>query len=437
MGAAILPSLIGGGLGLVGSIIGSNSQQHAANQQAQAGQQASSAETQLINQGMLPILNQLTSEYNQNYAPLQGGASGEMQSLLYGNQLPELSNISNLASLNPSQRDQLTGIPLSGLTNNILNYDSNPQNTLSGLGGIGGDVLSGYMNGNTNLAGVMPGVASYFGNPGSTDLAQLTPGGINFFGNEAANGLSPTTIGSALNPLDVQTQQQINSIQNQLGNSTPNEAGLLSDLNLQGLQNKAGLLSSLAGQNQAFQNQGMQDMLGAGAGLDSQTAAMLGQLPTFANQLDQQTLQRLGLAMQTAGGIDQQTQSMLGNAYNVGQGAQGIGMGYMGSNLGAQQGLLSDVMNYLTGGNNLLTQSESGMQNIAGMYGQAAGQAGQNALTIGMNSSNPFSSLGSFFASNPNLFSGGNAAAASQQSNLNNYGSFFSDQSYMPSSFNV
>lgn len=405
---AFLPALIGGGLGLIGSLISSNQNAHATQQASNAAQQGSQAETNLINQGLLPIYNQLSGDYSQFYQPYMPGFAGDLiNPLLQGNTLPNTSTIDTLASLFPQLRDALTGVGMQGITNNILGYDSNPQDTLSGLGGVGGDALSTFLDPNTNLASLTPGAIA------GLDPSMLASNfvGANaaepFFLNEAQNGFSPQTIQSALNPMDAQVDQQINTMRNSLGSATPNIAGLESDMGLQGLQAKAGILSNLAGENQMFQNQGMQSAFGTANTMDQLTRQSILDQLGVGGGLDQQTMQRLTAALQGAGGIDQLTQNMLNNAYNVGNQQQGNGMNYLGQSVNTQQGLFTDLQNYLDSGRNMLPGLASGIQNVAQMYGNAAGQAGQNAMMLGMNQSNPFSALGSIFANNPNMFNFG------------------------------
>lgn len=203
-----------------------------------------------------------------------------------------------------------------------------------------------------------------------------------FFLNEAQHGFSPQTIGASLNPMDAQVQQQINSMRNSLGSGVPNIAGLTEDMNLQGLQSKAGLLSGIAGQNQQFQNQGMESALSAAFGLDQNTAARIAQQLQAGGNLDQQTYQRLAGGLQTAGGIDQQTQQMLNQAYNIANQQSGQGMNYLGSGLNTQQGLFGDILNYIGQGRNMLPGAASGIENLANLYGQSAGNAAGQATNL-------------------------------------------------------
>lgn len=368
--------------GIWDMITGQNPNQGAINSAQNSANQAAQGQNQLIQNALLPIYNSMLSSWNQYYAPLQSPMSNEMQGLAGGNALGPLSQIDTLTSIDPSLRDALTGVPLSGMSDELMQYFMNPGGTLSGLNGVGGEALSQYLDPNTNLAQVTPGVESYFGNPQNTNLAGLTPGAESFFGNEAVHGLSPQTIGSAVNTMDTQTQQQINSMRNSLGAGVPNIAGLAEDMNLQGLQSKAGLLSGLAGQNQAVQQQGVEGMLGAGQGLDAQSAQMLGLLPGLASGLDEQSMQRMAAALQTSGGIDQMTQQMLGQAYNIGNQQSGQGMNYFGQGLNTQQGILGDLFNFLGQGRNILPGAASGIGNIANLYGNAASGAANNAMNL-------------------------------------------------------
>lgn len=423
-------------MGIIDMITGQNPNQGAINAATSSANQSSAAENQLIQQGLLPIINQRLASYNNFYSPLQGGLSNEMMGLLgtSSGAFPNLAQISNDISVSPEMRDALTGVPLSGLGNEAMSYFMNPGGTLSGLGGVGGNTLAGLENPNTNLAQTTPGVESYFGNPQNTALAGLTPGAIaglspeamlsgaggfggntlGFFNNEMQHGLTPQSIGAALNPFDAQTQQQINSMRNSLGAALPSVGSTVNDLNLQGLQAKAGISSQLAGMNQGLQQQGAQGLfntaqgidslagnrilqqLGAGGQLDSQTASMLSMLPQLAGNLDAQTFQRLLSGQNVAGGIDAQTANMLNQGFGIGNQLSNLGLNQFGQGLNLNQNLLNELFNYGSQGENLLTGAQAGMNNLVGLYGNAASGAANNALNMA-NAGN---------AQNSNMFSG-------------------------------
>lgn len=330
--------------GILDFITGQNPNQGAINANTNAANQATGAENQLIQQALLPAYNQLLQNYQQNYSPLQGALGKEVGGVIGSNQTSQLGGLSGLLAQNPALLQKLTGVNALGVGQNAVNYFSNPGATLSGLGGVGGTVLGGEL--------------------GPTALGAITPQALQMFTQEAQNGLSPQTIGSALNTQEAATQSQINSLRNAVGAGTPNIGGLTSDLNLQGLQGLIGTESQLAGMNQTFQNQGMQNALGAASGLD------------------QQQLQRLLSAESTAGTIDQNTANMLSQAYQIASGINQGAFGNVGQGLNLQQGLLGDVMNYTGQGLNSLLGGTSGISNIANLYGNAASGAAGNAMSL-------------------------------------------------------
>lgn len=331
-------------MGIIDMITGQNPNQGAINNAQNAASQATNAQNQLIQQALLPAYQELLTNYQQNYAPLQGGVSSAYKSLLGSNAAPQLSQLSALLSADPAMMQKLTGINALGAGQNAVNYLSNPGATLSGLGGIGGNVLQGLL--------------------GPTALGALTPEAMSMFLNEAQTGLSPQTIGSALNTQEAATQSQINSLRNSIGAGTPNVGGLVKDLNLQGLQGLTGTESQLAGLNQQFQNQGLQSALGAAGGLDAQT------------------LQRLLSAESTAGTIDTNTMNMLMQAAQLGGNINQGQFGNLLSGVNLQQGLLGDISNYTGQGINSLLGGTGGISNIANLYGQAAGGAANNAMSL-------------------------------------------------------
>lgn len=331
-------------MGIIDMITGQNPNQSAIDNSQNAANQATAGQNALIQGALLPAYNQLMQNYQQNYMPLQGPMSQQMQSLLGGNATPQLSQLSALMSANPALLQQMTGINALGTGQNAVNYFSNPGATLSGLGGIGGTVLGSEL--------------------GPTNLGAVTPAALSQFLQTSQQGLSPQTIGAALNTQQAATQQNINSMRNSLGAGMPNVAGLTKDLNLQGLQGLTGTESQLAGMNQNVQRQGMLDALSTATGLDSQT------------------LQRMLAAESTAGAMDQQTANYLQQANQIAQGANQGAFGNLSSGLNMQQGLLGDLQNYLGQGINSLLGGTGGISQIANLYGAGANQAAQNAMQL-------------------------------------------------------
>jgi len=340
-----------------------------------AANQASAAQNQLIQQSLLPIYQQMLQSYNTGgYQQLGQGMGQQFQQLLGGAQLGNTSGDLINALMSAQGRDSATGINGQGITNQLLQYLQNPQNTASSQ--INGQALAQYMDPNTNLAGATGQAQSYFGNPQATNMqaqgqqnnAYLNnPGASNtstiggaanqylmngqtntagnvglsaidqlggptnlnsgvgqqalsYYGNEAMNGLDPSVIGAQINNYNNSSQRDINSIRNSLGSSTPNIAGTISDLGEKQFENRANLSSSLAGQDQSFRDSAMAQGFGAGQAIDSQQASRIGQQFSTAQGVNQADQSRLGQAFSQGQGIDQNTQAMLSQAMqNSGQ----------------------------------------------------------------------------------------------------------------------
>lgn len=282
MGAAA--PFIAPALGFVGSLIGNNQASHSAQQATNAAQQDATAQTGLDQQA-LNMYQQLAQQYQQQYSPLVGPLSQS-----YG---PLAHNAGNAANTGFSQYE---------------NFLQNPQYTLGGLGGIGGDSLAFYLQ-------------------------------------QAAQGIDPKTIAAAQQGVANTGQQQINSMENAFGSGFANPTGAAGDIAGQALEASAGLGANIAGQQQSFQNQAQ------------------------------------GQAQTLAGGIDANTMNMLMQAYNTPMGA------------------LGGISDFISQGRQYLPGAAQGITGIAGQYGAAGTQAGQNAYNASQSMTNPFTGLANFAAS--------------------------------------
>jgi hypothetical protein len=251
---------------------------------------------------------------------------------------------------------------LTGFANNASTIGGLAQN----LGGLSAGLASGLAPGLGSAYGGLLGAVNGTsrGAPGTAGGAYTQ--GMNFFGNEAQNGLSPQSIQAATGAFG---QQQALQTSNALKNYTgTNNAGLLEDINLQGLQGAEGLGGQLAGLNQQAQTAGVQG----------------------GNALAQGTLGAINSAY---GGY-------------TGQGLAGYGTGLQG---------------YQTAGG-LTSAGINPLQGIAGMYGNAAqaayGTANQDWQNAAQGIGNGLMSFlpGGQFAS---LFSGGGGGGGSAP-NYNN-----------------
>lgn len=326
---------------ILGSLDGANNQTHQGDIAAGNATNASNAQNQLIQQNLLPIYNQLLQNYNQNDQPLQGGTAsqfgGELGNMNMGGSLGTAQN----ALMSPGGTDAFSGLNESQVLDNDLNYLQNTGGTnLSSIGGNAMDMLAtGAQIGPTQQQGQTA---------------------LGFFNNEAQQGLSPATMGASINQYDNSSQQQINSMRNQLGSGMPNQAGSLSDLGEQQFAGRANLESQMAGQNQGFQNTAMQNAFSTAQGMDT----------TNQNMLQGAT--------NIAGSLDQQQQQMMGQATATGQNAQQTDLSNMLQGMGLDQNSMTQLMQYLNMGQSGLTGATSGIQGLANQYGQAAtGAAGQ------------------------------------------------------------
>jgi hypothetical protein len=408
-------------------ITGQNPNQGAVNSANQAASQASDAQNQLIQQGLLPIYNQELSTYNQDYAPAGTQAV---------NELNNVGQAANTAANAYSNADAATGINQQGIDQANLSYLSNPNatNLSQTYGGVGqneanaqnqyynyGNAATGAVN-NAASAGIQ-GNSSASGTIGASQNALNNLGNnatIPFYLREQQQGLTPQSIGAAQNAYQSTALQDLNSIRNGAGAGAANPIGALSDFGEQAIQGSANLGSQLAGMNQGYQNQGAAGALSAAEGLNSSTqnaalsqaglgqnsagltnnAASLGNtiqsnINTSEQQLGQQQLSN-------AAGLDTQTAQMLGGAQAAGAQAQQQDLSNIAASFGIDQAQLGDLMNYIGQGNNLLTGTASGEQGLANQYGQAATGAAnnaQNAINSGQNANNQTAGLGASIAS--------------------------------------
>jgi len=371
---------------ILGEFSGANAQKHQGDMAQGAANQASDAQNQLIQQTLMPIYQQLLDSYKSGgYQQLGGGVGQQMEQLLGGMNLGNTSGDLINALMSPQGRDNATGINGQGITQGLLQYLQNPQNTASSQ--INGQALAQYMDPNTNLAGANAQTQGYFGNPqqsntnqqgnanlgylnntqntntqhiggaansylmnGQTDVAGIVgrsaidqlqgptnlngPGGVgqqalSYYGNEAKNGLDPSVIGAQINNYNNSSQRDINSIRNSLGAGTPNLAGTISDLGEKQFENRANLSSSLAGQDQGFRDSAMAQGFGAGQAMDSQQAQRAGQAFGVGQGVNNAAQSRLGQAYSQGQGMDQNMQSMLQQAFTQSQGMDANTMGML------------------------------------------------------------------------------------------------------------
>lgn len=402
-----IAALIGGGLGLAGSIFGSSQQSSAANNATNAASQATAAQQQLTQQ-QLAIYQQLLQQYNQNVQPLQGPLGSEYGSLL--NTLNPTGTTQNAvgADTNP---DQATGIPLQGLTGNALQYLSNPQDTLSQQ--VGGTLLPGLEGGaagNTALGTLTPGAISSLLSGGVTGNG-TSPGvgsaALQYYLNQAQNGgINPLLQQNALGQQQQGFDQQTADLRNSLGGET-NINAVLGNVNTQDEQQRASLIAQMTGQSQQLENQAMGSAFSTGQAIDTQTNQGTEAALQAAGGLDAQSLQYALSALQSAGGLDAQTLQMLTGAQQLGSSAQQTQLGNLGNANTTTQNWLTQLQNYLAQGQAGATGVASGVGGVAGTYGGAATAAAGNAasLSAGAAANNPFTGLGNMIAANPTTFS--------------------------------
>lgn len=354
-------SSIGSILGGIGSIESANAQSKALNQAAQAAQGAYNNQAQIDNQieqfaqqlGMdagtltrvLPQLGQLFSGELSGAGSLAPGAAKSF-----------LGN-----AMDPNALAHLTGINAGGLTNDATQFLSNP--------------------GATQVGQLGPALLQQLGQP--TALQGVTPGALSFFGNEMQTGLDPRVATAAQSQLQQGATRSFNDIRSQLAPGQ-NPGAIQRDITNNLLQQQTNLAGNLAGQSQQFENQGAQGVTGTAGALDAQTFSRIAQMLQTGQVTDQQAIQMLTQGAQLGTNYNQ---TVLGN-----------------QNEGAQfgQNLLSQILGYGMGGEGLRSQAGGLLDPIGSQYGQQGQFA--TGLAAGAPSTNPFSALGGFLASNPNLF---------------------------------
>ncbi len=312
-------------------ITGQNPQAQAA---TNAANQASGAQNQLIQQSILPLLNQQNAGFQEYQAPLQGGVSQQEQGMLGlgASQLGQ-NYVSGLTdpttgNVNPGQN-----------ANQLINYGANPQAT--NLAGLTPQVIQQLMSGGV-LGNGTNGV-------GGQVLAQQQ--------GQMTQGLSPQLQQQGLGQQQQGFDQQLNDLRNMLGSGAPVGA-LANQLGYQNDMARAGLEANYAGQSQGLMNQGAQNTFNTAQSLtqgqNQNSLAALAQ----SGQLDAQTLALLQSAYGTA---QNRQQTYLGNqglAYDVGN------QGLNSANAYVQQGK-GDVNNALAGFTGLSNQYGMGASNAA------------------------------------------------------------------------
>lgn len=415
------------GVGLIGSLMGSNQQSQAANAAQQQASQSAAAQQQ-INQQLMGIYNSLFQDYQTNYQPLEAGQSaamGGVQNATAG--VPGNLETFLQSLMNPGAIDARTGIPTQAATQDIFSYFAQPQNTNANAAGnialrdylnpdatmlarstpgILGQQQTGasaaasglpfltnpgaspvaqqapstlsYLNspGTTNLAGVSPDILAYLMNPGGTNLAAATPGAQSLFSETAAHGLSPDVISQALQQNDVAAQRAMSDVQER-GGALPNVSGTIKDITGQEFAGNADLLAKLAAQSQMLKLSGAQAGLGAAQALDTQHGGMLAAAPGVAGGLDTQTMGMLTAALQAAGYTTDQIAGLFGQAATTGNTLSNIA-GAQGATAGAADQQKASLLG-------LGVQTAGGMdQQTSQMLMQALG-IGQGASTTALN----------------------------------------------------
>lgn len=399
-----------GGLGQM--ITGQNPQAQAA---TNAANQASGAQNQLIQQSILPLLNQENQSYQQNQQPLEAGLSANYQGLL-GLGAPQLGQnyISGL------QAPGAGGVNTNQLAQQAIGVLQDPNAGGADTNNLALNAIAA--NQNPNTGGVNPMASAqqligYGSQPQNTNLAQLTPqviqqlmsGGV--LGNgqggvggqvlaqqlqQMTQGLSPQLQQQGLGQQQQGFDQQINDVRNMLGSG--NEVGsIINQLGYQNDMARAGLEANFAGQSQGLMNQGAQNSFNTAQGLtqgaNQNSLAALAQ----SGQLDAQTLALLQSAYGTGNQQQQTTLGNYGNAFNIGAQQQlntrngqaqayGLGntqqqttLGNMGLAYGAANQGLGNANQYVQQGQNSMNQALSGFTGLSNQYGQAAGNAANQA----------------------------------------------------------
>lgn len=289
--AGLLGGLLGGGLGILGSLFGGTQQSQATNATANLANEEMQAAQQTENQlsGGITGLNTSANSYLSGLPQLSSLYGSELGSAGVGGQAPgaALQYLQN--AMSPSALSGQTGINAGGLANSALNYLSAP---------------------------------------GSTNLASASPQASSFYANEMQNGLNPQVSQNAQSQLQQQYQTSLNSIDaNAAPGQNTNAAQQAAQNSL--LSNSTNLAGNLAGQSQQLMGQGAQGLLNSASGLDAQKQQMLTQAFGLGNQYNQQTLQ------------NQQSGAQFGqSALNQAQNFTSTGLQPQESALGALQSLL-------------------------------------------------------------------------------------------------
>ena len=299
-----------------------------------------------MQQQLLGNIQNQTNEYNQTYKPQLGNlATGLGQEAQAANGLSgQLSQLLLHAGMDPSVISQITGIDAKQLTQNAINYESNPGATQTGQ--VGGNVVG------------------QLGNTGGTNLAQQTPGILQAYQQEAKNGINPQFAQNAQNQIQQSLTQQEAQTR---ASSHPGEniQGTIQNLQNQALSQQANLAGNLAGRSQEFQNTGLQGLEGAAQGLDTQKSSQL--------------LQQL----QAAGVIDAQTMSMLQNAAAGGTNFNQQQFGNLQTSNNGANSIYEALNNFVQSGQHNVQAGYNPLAGIANSYGQQATQAAQNAANAG------------------------------------------------------
>lgn len=383
---------IGLGLGAIGGIFGSINSSNASNAATSAASQASAAQNQ-IDQQQLAIYQQLLQQYNTNVQPLQGQLGAEYQSA-EDTATPGLSAYANDALLNP---DAATGINVSGLTQNALNYDSDVNDTYASsvYGDEIGDMLQGASGesvlgstGQQNINSLLSG-----GLTGNTANPGVGASAVNYYLNQAQNGgINPLLMNNALGQQSTANAQDINNIRNAMG-GTSNIGALLQNQNLNNNQSTANLIAQLTGQSQQLETAAEGSALGAAQSVDQQSSANTLQATNLESSIDQEELQYQLAALQSAGSLDTQRSQMINGAQALGSAAQQTQLGNVTSADAQQNALLAQIQNYLAQGQAGATGVATGLQGIGTQYGNSASAAATNAAADA-SGANPFAGLG-------------------------------------------
>jgi hypothetical protein len=339
--------ILGGLLGILG--LGGNQQATAA---TNAANQASGAQNQLIQQSILPLLNQENAGYQQNQVPLEGGLSKQYGGLLSGLNAGQLGQnyVSGLQNPNAG------GVNPQASAQQLIGYGSQPQNTQ--LAGLTPQVIQQLLSGGV-LGNGQSGVG---GQVLGQQLGQMT------------QGLSPQLQQQGLGQQQQGFDQQLSDIRNMLGSGA--EVGsMINQLGYGNDQARAGLEANYAGQSQGLMNQGAQNAFGTAQGL--------------TQQQNNSGLQALG----AGSGLDAQTLALLQQAYGIGNMQQQQTLGNLGAAYGAANQGLGSANQYVQQGQNSMNSALGGFSGLAGQYGTAAGNAANQAQNAYNQQSQQFGGL--------------------------------------------